>query len=313
MSNAADASLADVLEASQALSASADAFIDFLMLECGYSEHTASAYRSDLGHFAAFLKTRSIQRLGDIDHKLLLGFLEASHAQGFASRTLARRLVVLRVFFRFALQESLVPTDPASALETARVQRLLPDVLSEADMNVLLNSIQRSSKLGHRNRTILELMYACGLRASELVNLKLEDIDLETRLVHGRGKGRKHRLIPLGQQAQDEVVSYIAQTRPLFSPAAAERHVFLSLRRKAMDRRTLYSMIRLAARDAGLKQKVSPHSLRHSFATHLLSNGAPLRLIQEMLGHADISTTQVYTHVDSRRLKDLHSQHHPRA
>ena len=306
--------LAERLEAQPALAATADAFLGYLMLECGCSERTLDAYRSDLGALAVFLDARGTAALREIDRRTVLGFLEAEHRRGLASRTLARRMVTLRMFFRYAREHGFAPEDPTSSLESPRLGRILPEVLSEAEMAKLVETPDAATPLGHRNRAILELMYACGLRASETVGLLIEDIDFEQRAVRGRGKGRKQRLVPLGERAQDELALYLEETRPLLGPPAPrQRHVFLTRRGGPLDRRTLYAMVRKAALDAGLGRKVSPHMLRHSFATHLLSNGAPLRFIQEMLGHADIGTTQVYTHVDTRRLRDLHRTHHPRA
>jgi len=306
-------SAALALEAHPALSGAADVFLDFLALECGYSDHTTSAYRNDLGAFAAFLSDHRIDKLEAVDRELLLDFLAAGRKAGLAATTLSHRLVVLRVFFRHLRQERLLDIDPAAAIESPRLSRLLPELLTEAEIARLLAAPRRETELGHRDLTILEFLYGCGLRASELCGLRLDDLDLESRVVRGRGKGRKQRLIPIGSRAQEEVVAYLRDTRPTFNPAPNERHIFLTRRRGPLNRRTLYALVRKHAKTAGITKKLSPHTLRHSFATHLLSNGAPLRLIQEMLGHADIATTQIYTHVDAKRLKSIHASYHPRA
>jgi len=301
------------LEAHPALCAAADLFLDYIALECGYSEHTISAYRNDLGAFAGFLTERGIDKLDTVERTLLLDFLAASREAGLAAATLSHRLVVLRVFFRHLRQERLLDIDPAAAIASARLSRILPELLSEQEITALLAAPRRETDLGHRDLTILEFLYGCGLRASELCGLRLDDLDLESRVVRGRGKGRKQRLIPLGSRAQEEVVAYLRDTRPSFNPSPTERHLFLTRRRGPLNRRTLYELVRKHAKNAGITKKLSPHTLRHSFATHLLSNGAPLRLIQEMLGHADIATTQIYTHVDAKRLKSIHASFHPRA
>lgn len=304
---------AEHLEAHDGMAPAADRFLDFLGLECGYSESTLAAYRNDLGAFAMFLTRSGLRELKALSRDDLLAFLEVERDAGLASASLSRRLVVLRVFFRFLHAEKWLPLNPAASLESPRLQRLLPDVLSEADVRSLLAAPRRDTPLGHRDLTILELLYGCGLRASELCGLRLDDLDFEARVVRGRGKGRKQRLVPMGSRAQEELVAYLRDTRPTFKPVPTERHVFLTRRRGPLHRRSLYALVRKYAAAAGFEGKLSPHTLRHSFATHLLANGAPLRVIQEMLGHADIATTQVYTHVDKSRLKAMHTQFHPRA
>jgi len=303
---------AAALEAHAALAGAADLFLDFLALECGYSEHTIASYRGELGSFAAFLTERGVRSLNGVDRSVLIDFLAAGRETGLAQPTLAHRLVVLRVFFRHLREEGLSENDPAATIESPRLSRILPELLTEEEIGRLLAAPRRDTDLGHRDLTILEFLYGCGLRASELCGLRIDDLDLETRVVRGRGKGRKQRLIPLGSRAQEEVVAYLRDTRPAFNPAPTERHIFLTRRRGPLNRRTLYALVRKHAKTAGITKKLSPHTLRHSFATHLLSNGAPLRLIQEMLGHADIATTQIYTHVDAKRLKSMHANFHPR-
>lgn len=307
--------MAEVLERMPRFAAAMEQFLDYVRLECGHAEATVDAYAGDLMGFVAFAAEEAgVTEPAAVDRDVLVRYLTRGRAQGYAPATLSRRLVVLRVFFRFLRQEGLILTDPAAVLEVGRVRRILPDVVSEEEMRRLVEAPDDSTPLGLRNRTVLELLYACGLRVSESVNLRVADVDFEQRVVRVKGKGGKQRLVPLGAVAQDQIQAYLNSARPaLLKERADGGRLFLTRSGRPMDRQLVWRLIKRMAAKANLPATLSPHSLRHAFATHLLSNGAPLRLIQEMLGHADIGTTQIYTHVDAARLKRIHGTFHPRA
>lgn len=305
---------ADVLERNPRFSAPLEQFLDYVRLECGHAEATVDAYAGDLMGFVVFAAESGVTEPVLVTRDVLVGYLSHGRARGYAPATLSRRLVVLRVFFRFLCQEGLIPTDPAAVLEVGRIRRVLPDVVSEEEMRRLVEAPDASTPLGLRNRTLLELLYACGLRVSEAVNLRVADVDFEQRMVRVKGKGGKQRIVPLGVVAQDQTQVYLDSARPaLLKERADGGRLFVTRTGRAMDRQLVWRLIKRMAAKANLPATLSPHSLRHAFATHLLSNGAPLRLIQEMLGHADIGTTQIYTHVDAARLKRIHGTFHPRA
>ncbi|MGI5869765.1 MAG: tyrosine recombinase [Kiritimatiellia bacterium] len=293
-------------------------FIDFLAFERGLADKTRSAYESDLTQFARFLVDCGVEeggrpsfRRATSDH--ILGFQEEGRQAGLADSTLARRLVAIKVFFAYLRAEGLVPVDVAAPIAAGRRSRILPHALSEADVARLLAAPSDDTRDGLRDRAILELFYACGLRVSELAELALDALRFEEALVRCRGKGAKVRVVPLGASAEAALKRYLAESRPAYRPAAAEAAVFLNPRGAALTRAGVWGIVKRNAAKAGLAEAVSPHWLRHSFATHLLANGAPIRAIQEMLGHADIGTTQIYTHLDARRLHGAHAQFHPRA
>ena len=230
-----------------------------------------------------------------------------------AMNSIARRLVAIKVFFRFLVQENLLEKDVTAVMESPRLWKILPGTLSVKEVDALLNGVFGDDPLAVRDRAMMELLYASGLRVSELVGLTLEELHLDSDYLRCTGKGNKMRVVPVGGKAKDAIEKYLAEARPKLVKDPAVRQVFLTRRGTALSRKTVWKEIVLFARRAGITKKVSPHTLRHSFATHLLANGAPLRMIQEMLGHADIATTQIYTHVDQNRLKSVHQQFHPRA
>jgi integrase/recombinase XerD len=292
-------------------------FLAYLELERGLSRNTLEAYRSDLLQFGDFLQRRRSSAL-QARHAELAAFL-SELAEGHEGRpavaatTLGRKVACLRSFYRHLRCEGLIEHDPTAELRGPRKTQRLPRVLSRAEVNRLLEQPRGSDALGLRDRALLELMYACGLRASEAVGLELADIDLEEGLLRARGKGSKERLVPIGRQALAAVRRYCRSARPVLLGEHSEAHLFLNRRGAGLTRQGLYKIVQGHARSAGLEHKMSPHTLRHTFATHLLAGGCDLRSLQEMLGHADLATTQVYTHLSAERLKDAYFGAHPRA
>lgn len=288
-------------------------FLEFLALERGLSLNTRTAYRTDLRGFVGFLLTRKVGSLGDVTRRHIVDFLMDCREAGLRTTTLARRLAAIKVFLRYLQQEGLLLKDVAETMDSPRLWNLLPDTLTSKEVERLLGAPDLEKPLGLRDRAILEVLYGSGLRVSELAGLTLDQIHLDEKYLRCVGKGRKERIVPFGDSARQWLERYLAEERPRLARRAPSSVLFLSNRGRALDRRSLWRSVRAYARKAGLEKDVHPHTLRHTFATHLLANNAPLRVIQEMLGHADIATTQVYTHVDSSRLKSIHEKYHPRA
>jgi integrase/recombinase XerD len=288
-------------------------FLDHLVLERGLSPKTREAYGFDLGAFDAFMAKRGIEAIGDVRREYILDFLQSENERGLASSSLARRLVAIRMLFTFARVEGELSEDPTEHLESPALWNVLPGWLSRVEVERLLAAPPAGSREGRRDRAILELFYACGLRVSELAELPLDNLHLDEGYVRVLGKGRKVRIVPVGAKAAESIRLYLAEARPLFSPPPEERAVFISRVGRGISRVSIWQMVKQRARQAGIEKHISPHTLRHSFASHLLANGAPVRAIQEMLGHSDIATTQIYTHVDQERLVETHRQFHPRA
>ena len=283
-------------------------FLDHLWVEFGLSENTISAYRSDINTVQTFLYARGVELINADDADLLVYMSENAQAP----RTVARRLSALRRYFRYLLREGLVSTDPTLRLNAPRIGRKLPRSLSEADVEALLAAPATTTALGLRDRTMLEILYATGLRVTELVSITMTQVNLRQGVVRVVGKGRKERLVPFGEVAQSWVERYQADARPDIIHGRITEAMFPSNRGGSMTRQTFWYAIKKYARQAGISYALSPHTLRHAFATHLLNHGADLRVVQMLLGHSDISTTQIYTHVAVQRMKDLHASHHPR-
>lgn len=290
-----------------------DQFSDYIALERGLSDHTRSAYRSDLKLFVEHLKKQKITSINDVRHMHILAFLMAERDRNLATTTLARRLVAIKVFMRFMQQEGLLGEDAAAAMDSPRLWKRLPDTLSANEVDRLLAAPDPGTHRGSRDRAWLELLYGTGLRVSELANLRLADLHAEDTYLRCVGKGNKERVVPYGRKAQQALSDYLDHHRPHLLRNRTSDVVFITQRGRGFSRKGLWKLIKLYAREAGISQNVTPHTLRHSFASHLLAHGAQLRVIQEMLGHADIATTQIYTHVDQNRLKSIHQQFHPRA
>ncbi len=289
-----------------------DRFCDHLWLEDGLANLTLAAYRRDLTAFGHWLEQERNQALnaaasGDVEAWLAWRF--AQHAQ---PRSAARYTSALKRFYRYLLRENLISADPTLNLDSPKLPRALPKSLTETDVERLLDSADTSTSLGLRDRAMLETLYATGLRVSELVGLKLTAVNLNDGVLRVTGKGNKDRLVPLGEEAVQWLRRYLEDARPLLLARKLCDQVFVTARGSGMTRQAFWYLIKRRARAAGISRPLSPHTLRHAFATHLLNHGADLRVVQMLLGHSDISTTQIYTHVARERLKQLHAQHHPR-
>jgi integrase/recombinase XerD len=248
-----------------------------------------------------------------VTQPLISEYLAARKRAGLAAASIKLVVVALKIFFRFLGSKGALERDPTETLTLPRIERYLPETLNELQVERLIESIDLKHPLGLRDRAIVELLYASGLRISELANARLENLNFEERILRVTGKGNKMRLVPVGRKACDALASYLSTERPKFVKRRTSSEIFLSSRGTKLTTTRIWQIVKARARHSGLETNIYPHLLRHSFATHLLSNGADLRIIQEMLGHADISTTQVYTHVDQQRLKSVHRKFHPRA
>jgi integrase/recombinase XerD len=287
-------------------------FLAYLEFERGLSRNTLDAYRTDLLQFGRFLEKRETSAL-EAAPADVADFLESLAKGGSSAATIHRKSACLRSFYRHLRRDGLLDTDPTATLSAPRRSRKLPHVLTRGEIEKLLSQPRGTEPAALRDRALLELMYACGLRASEAIGLELMDIDLQEGVLRARGKGSKERVVPIGQAALKALRIYLERGRPGLVKGAPEAHVFVNFRGGALTRQGLYKIVRRHATTAGLADRMSPHTLRHTFATHLLSGGCDLRSVQEMLGHADVSTTQLYTHLSSERLKDVYFRAHPRA
>ncbi len=290
-----------------------DDFILFLATERGLSDNYQLSVRASLEGFAHWAKdNRSVVEPAQLTIDHLTSYLAKRKADGLATSSLRLIIMAMKIFFRWLVSRRRIPKDIADAVLSPRLEKYLPETLSEPQVLALLESVASSAPLDLRDRAILELLYASGLRASELTGAKLENLDEENGFIRVTGKGNKTRIVPVGSAALAALTTYLATARPTLVTKKSGSEIFLSVRGSKLTTQRIWQIIKGRARAAGLEQNVYPHLLRHSFATHLLGNGADLRVIQELLGHADISTTQIYTHVDQKRLKDVHRQFHPR-
>jgi len=294
----------------QTASLLSEQFLDAVWLESGLSENTLNAYRADLAAFEGWLGKKKLP-LDAVTRAELLGYLAANVRQGLSPRSSARRLSTLRRFYRYLLREGLIGEDPTADVRSPSLGRPLPKSITEASVEKLLAAPPETT-LGVRDRAMLETMYASGLRVSELVALALNELDLTTGLVRVTGKGGKERIVPLGDEATSRLGDYLKGARPSLLGEQKSGAVFLTRRGQPMTRQAFWQLIKRYSAAAGIDSSLSPHSLRHAFATHLLNHGADLRSVQMLLGHADLSTTQIYTHVAKARLQTLHASHHPR-
>lgn len=290
-----------------------DQFLDYLSLERGLSPNTRAAYAADLRKFARFLDVRKISTLNAVTRTHLLDFLIGEKEKGLGANSVSRLFVAVKVWLRYLQQENLLAQNVAEAMDSPRLWKVLPATLSSAEVERLLAAPAGDKPAAVRDRALLEVFYATGLRVSELCRLTLDDLHFDAGYLRCVGKGRKERVVPFSEKSGKILSGYIERERPALLRDASAREVFLTRRGRPFDRRGIWKMIKRYARQAGIAKTIGPHTLRHSFASHLLQNGAPLRVIQEMLGHADIATTQIYTHVDPARLKSIHERFHPRA
>jgi integrase/recombinase XerD len=289
-----------------------DYFMNYLKIEKGLSLNTLDAYGRDLTTYLAFLKKAGISLPDKICQQQILQFFSSRKSAGLSPRSRARTLSALRTFHRFLLSEKYAELDPTALIESPRGLPPLPKLLSQAEVERLLAAPQGETVLVLRDRALLEVLYATGMRVSELVGLRLGDLKLDVGCLNAFGKGSKQRLIPIGEVALEVLQEYLQNGRPKLCTSSIAEQVFLNRRGRGLSRQGFWKTLKRYAIAAGIRQSVYPHMLRHSFATHLLENGADLRAVQTMLGHADISTTQIYTHVIQARLKQIHQQFHPR-
>jgi integrase/recombinase XerD len=290
-----------------------DEFSDTLWLEDGLSKNTLESYRRDLKKFALWLEQQRNMQLFQASHADIQGFLAHLVMEQKARATSTSRAISsLKRFYQYLLRQNKISVDPTLQIATPKLPRSLPKSLSEQDVEQLLNAPDINTALGLRDRTMLEVLYASGLRVSELVGLSVAQVSQDMGVVRVMGKGSKERLVPLGEEALDWLRKYLADARPALLNGQVSKAMFVTARGEGMTRQMFWYLIKRHARHGGLIKPISPHTLRHAFATHLLNHGADLRVVQLLLGHADISTTQIYTHVARERLKQLHAVHHPR-
>ena len=289
-----------------------DQYISYLVFEKGLSEKTIESYSSDLSKYLVFLKQKGVKDITQADTPMILKHLIALRESGLGSKSCARHLITLRGFYKFLAQEKVLEFDPAKLIDLPKSGLKLPDVLSVSEVNLLLNIPDINTPLGKRNSAMLELLYAAGLRVSELVNLKFLDVNLEACFVRVMGKGSKERIVPFGLYAKNKIDDYVNHSRPLLLKNRISKYLFVARAGKPMTRQGFWKLLKQYVKQAKIKKKVTPHSLRHSFASHLLEGGADLRTVQVMLGHVDISSTQIYTHVARDHLRQIHEKYHPR-
>ncbi len=290
-----------------------DRYLNYLITEKGLSKNTIESYSRDLARFMTYLNARQTDRFDTIDTSVILKYVIALRNDGLSAKSRARHLVSLRGFFRFLVQINKIGTDPTQTVDLPKTALKLPDVLSIDEVRRLLGMPDLTRPAGLRNAAMLETLYAAGLRVSELIHLKMGNVNLEAGFVRVMGKGAKERIVPIGNQAHDRIDHYITTARPMLLKTYLSDYLFVVRAGKPMTRQGFWKLLKRYALQCGLLKKVTPHSLRHSFASHLLEGGADLRSVQIMLGHTDISTTQIYTHVARDHLINIHRRYHPRA
>ncbi|MGI8383506.1 site-specific tyrosine recombinase XerD [Robertmurraya sp. P23] len=289
-------------------------FMHFLIVEKALAKNTIVSYERDLKAYLKYIKTvENVQSINDIGRIQIVHFLGHLKEHGKSSRTIARNIASIRAFHQFLLREKVAEQDPSVHIETPQLERTLPKVLNLQEVERLLEAPKLNNHYGLRDKAMLELLYATGIRVSELIGLNLDDAHLTMGFVRCIGKGNKERIIPLGRTAATAIQEYLDKGRPQFIKNQREESLFVNHHGRRLTRQGFWKILKGLTKEAGIEKELTPHTLRHSFATHLLENGADLRAVQEMLGHSDISTTQIYTHVTKTRLKDVYSQFHPRA
>ncbi|HBA73232.1 MAG: site-specific tyrosine recombinase XerD [Geobacteraceae bacterium GWC2_55_20] len=289
-----------------------DLFMSYMAVEKGLSDNTRNAYSRDLARYLDFLEKEGLHAPAEVGSLNVASFIGVLKTMGIGARSRARCLSAIRMFHKFLMVENYADNNPASIIEAPRSLNKLPQFLTVAEVDALFASCNGKRAEDVRDLAMLELLYATGLRVSELVNLKLREVNLQSGYLMTLGKGNKERLVPIGESASRQVSTYLLNIRQLQDPLGRNPYLFLSRLREAMSRQAFWNIIKKRTLSAGIRKNISPHTLRHSFATHLLENGADLRSVQIMLGHADLATTQIYTHVTRDRLKRLHQQIHPR-
>lgn len=289
-------------------------YLHYLQIERGLSLNTRKSYERDLHKYLSYVEEQKIDTWQAVDRYIIMEYLQRLHSEENSSATIIRMISTLRGFHQFLRQERLTDNDPMQHIDSPKKAQKLPSTLSIEEVTLLIETPDTSKPLGIRNRTILEVMYATGLRVSELVDLKIGDLHLAMGLLQTLGKGDKERIIPLGDYAIQWIKKYLEEARPFLTRKNQnENRLFVNNHGKPLSRQGVWKNLKQIVREAGIDKNITPHTLRHSFATHLLENGADLRIVQELLGHADISTTQIYTHITKQRMADVYKQHFPRA
>ncbi|SIS37016.1 site-specific tyrosine recombinase XerD [Salimicrobium flavidum] len=290
-----------------------DDFLHYLIVERGLADNTVQSYKRDLKQYLIYLEQKeSIRNFDEVTRHHIMQYLYTLNDRGKSASTIARLLSSIRLFHQFLIREKKTDKDPSLHIETPKKERKLPKILSSADVEKLLE-LPVTDPLSARNKAMLEMLYATGLRVSELVSLKVSDLHLTMGFVRCLGKGEKERIVPLGEMARESVKAYLSGPRESLVNKKETKELFVNHHGNALSRQGFWKVLKAVAKDVGVTEDITPHTLRHSFATHLLENGADLRAVQEMLGHADISTTQIYTHVSKTRLQDVYRSFHPRA
>lgn len=289
-----------------------DTFLNYLSVERGLASNTIIAYREDLNNYLGFIEKSHIEALSKISKENITSFMLSQRDSGIAPNSVARRLAAIRMFHRFLARERILKVDPSTLIDSPKLWKRVPDTLTVNEVEALIAQPNVHDTQGTRDRAILETLYATGMRVSEAVNLKKDNINLDIGFLRCIGKGNKERIIPLGKKAIASIKRYLQVSRPKFLKDKGCEFLFVSRSGKKISRQSFWKIIKKYAKLARIKKPIKPHTLRHSFATHLLEHGADLRSVQEMLGHSDISTTQIYTHINKDRLKSVHKQFHPR-
>lgn len=287
-------------------------FLNFLSLERGLAKNTISSYKMDLAKYTNYLKSKNIDSVDKIKKTDVSDFLLGLRDNGLNPSSVSRNLTAIKIFHRFLVSEGRNKEDVTSVFTSPKLWKHIPDTLSVAEVEKIISQPNLKDNQGIRNKAAVELIYATGMRVSELVNLNLTDLNLDVGFVKCMGKGQKERIVPLGKKAKEALERYLRKARPVLLKGRSSNALFLTRLGKKMSRQTFWKIIKYYVRSARIKKRITPHTLRHSFATHLLERGADLRVVQELLGHSDISTTQIYTHINKDRLKSIHQKFHPR-
>ncbi len=288
-------------------------YVHYLQLERNASRHTITSYKLDLQRYINFLERKGVVQVDAIHDKHVSKFLSTLYDLGLAPRSIARNLSSIKMFHKFLERENITKNDPTEHVDTPKLSKTLPDVLSQDEIEVILSQPNVAERLGIRDKAILETMYATGMRVAEVISIKQSNVYHDEGIDRVFGKGSKERIVPIGKSALNWIQKYVAQVRPtLTKRGGSQDAVFLNARGKPMSRMAIWNIVKAYTKKSGIKKEVHPHTIRHSFATHLLEGGADLRAVQEMLGHVDISTTQIYTHIDREYLKEVHKTFHPR-
>ncbi|OQQ83939.1 site-specific tyrosine recombinase XerD [Ligilactobacillus salivarius] len=288
-------------------------YLHYLKVERGLSENTINSYGIDLKLFLEYLRENEIPSFKQVNKEVIVNYMQSEKNNNKANSSILRSVSSLRKFFQYLAQEKIIEKDPMLLIDTPKKKQHLPQVLTKEEVEKLLHSPNTGQVLGLRDRAMLELMYATGLRISEIINLKLEDLHLTMGTLQTLGKGHKERIVPVGDEAIKWVNRYLEEARPKLLKQKRSNYLFLNFHGNNLTRQGVWKNLKAEVRKAGIQKNITPHTLRHSFATHILENGADLRIVQELLGHADISTTQIYTHLSNKQLADIYNRAHPRA